>query len=303
MKDRLRTVLQEDKTKDPQVYSALLDLALRDCTPATRRPHKLRFLALSERARAEVMLQENQPELIAQLIQRSIGSTAFRRDIAKTLYELLIPADLKDSLLSQDRVIFVLDDVTANYPWELMIDVDQPLCVRMGMIRQLESSDFEKRPRDTTSHNAYVVGDPLTPSNYPELPGARKEAEQVASLLKSSSQYVVNHSSQRLSALEVLNQLFAQPYRIMHIAGHGYYNEADVGTAGAKAGVVLDGGLFLTAAEIAMMDPIPELVFLNCCYLGQIGGHAYNKMAASISRCASRPEARRASWARPGSPR
>jgi CHAT domain-containing protein len=81
-----------------------------------------------------------------------------------------------------------------------------------------------------------------------------------------------------------LNQLFAQPYRIIHIAGHGYYNEADIETSGAKAGVVLDNGLFLTAAEIAMLDPIPELVFLNCCYLGQIGGTAYNKMAASISR-------------------
>jgi CHAT domain-containing protein len=32
-----------------------------------------------------------------------------------------------------------------------------------------------------------------------------------------------------------------------------------------------------------MLDPIPELVFLSCGYLGQIGGTAYNKMAASIS--------------------
>ena len=282
LKDRLRTMLQEDKAHDPQVWSALLDLAFSDGGPATRRPHKLRFLALSDRARAEVIVQENQPELIAQLIQRSIKQPAFKQDMAKTLFQLLIPPDLKDSLLNQDRVVFILDDVTANYPWELMIDRDQPLCVRMGMIRQLETADYEERTRDTTSRTAYVVGDPLTPSNYPELPGARKEAELVASLLKSS--YRVNHSNQRLSALEVMNQLFAQPYRIIHIAGHGYYNEADVDTAGAKAGVVLDGGLFLTAAEIAMLDPIPELVFLNCCYLGQIGGTAYNKMAASISR-------------------
>ena len=227
-------------------------------------------------------VQETQPELIAQLIQRSITSTAFRRDIAKTLFELLIPLDLKDSLLTQDRVVFVLDEVAANYPWELMIDVDQPLCIRMGMVRQLETADYEERIRDTTSTNVFVVGNPLTPSNFPTLPGAQKEAELVASLLKPH--YAVNHSSQRLGALEVFNQLFAQRYRIIHIAGHGYYNEADTETAGAKAGVVLDNGLFLTAAEIAKLDPIPELVFLNCCYLGQMGGTAYNKMAASISR-------------------
>ncbi|HSL03720.1 MAG TPA: CHAT domain-containing protein [Nitrospiraceae bacterium] len=282
LKNRLRVMLQEDKEKDPEVWNALLELGFRGCEPASRRPSKLRYLALSDRARAEVIVQENQPELVAQLIQRSIKQPAFKQDMAKTLFQLLIPPDLKDSLLNQDRVVFILDDVTANYPWELMIDTDQPLCVRMGMIRQLETADYEERTRDTTSRSAYVVGDPLTPSNYPELHGARKEAELVASLLKSS--YRVNHSNQRLGALEVMNQLFAQPYRIIHIAGHGYYSEADIDTAGAKAGVVLDGGLFLTAAEIAMLDPIPELVFLNCCYLGQIGGMAYNKMAASISR-------------------
>ncbi len=283
LKDRLRSILREDKAQDPQVWSALLDLAFKDSGPLSHRPRKLRFLALSDRARAKVIVQESQSELIAQLIQRSITSTAFRREIAKTLFTLLIPPDLKDSLLNQDRVVFILDDVTANYPWELMIATDQPLCVCMGMIRQLETADYVERVRDTTSTSVYVVGDPLTPSNYPELHGARKEADLVASLLKEY-QYTVNHSSQRLSALEVLNQLFAQPYRIIHIAGHGYYSEADIETSGAKAGVVLDNGLFLTAAEIAMLDPIPELVFLNCCHLGQIGGTAYNKLAASISR-------------------
>jgi CHAT domain-containing protein len=283
LKDRLRAILQEDKTNDPKVWSALLDLAFTDGPSVTRRPHKLRFLALSDRARAEVIVQESQPELIAQLIQRSIASKAFRQDTAKTLFELLIPLDLKDSLLSQDNVVFILDDVTANYPWELMIDTDQPLCVRMGMVRQLETADYDARARDSTSNNVYVVGDPLTPpSSYQELPGARNEAKHVASLLEA--QYKVTYSRSRPGALEVLNELVARPYRMIHIAGHGYYNEADIDTVGAKAGVVLSDGLFLTAAEIAMLDPIPELVFLNCCYLGQTGGTAYNKLAASISR-------------------
>ena len=282
LKDRLHAILQEDKANDPQVWSALLDLAFRDSESAPRRPYKLRFLALSDRARAEVIVQEDQPELIAQLIQRSITSKDLNRDIAKTLFELLIPLDLKDSLLSQDNVVFILDNVTAHYPWELMIDMDQPLCVRMGMIRQLVTVDYDARLRDSTSNNAYVVGAPLTPSSYQDLPGAKREADHVASLLEPH--YNVTSFRQRPGAVEVLNQLVARPYRIIHIAGHGYYNEADIDTVGAKAGVVLSDGLFLTAVEIAMLDPIPELVFLNCCSLGQIGGTAYNKMAASISR-------------------
>jgi len=287
LKDRLRVSLQDDKSTDPKMLQALLDLAFRDGEALQRPSHKLRFLALSDRARAEATLQETQSELIEQLIRGSITSTAYRADLARTLFKLLVPLDLKDSLLNQDNIVLVLDEVTANYPWELMIDMDQPLCSRMGMVRQLETLDYEEQIRDTVSSHAYVVGDPLTPPNYSELPGARREADLVASLLKTD--YTVNHSSQRLGGIDVLNQLFAQSYKVIHIAGHGYYNESESETVGAKAGVVLESGLFLTAAEIAKLDPIPELVFLNCCYLGQIDRAApnrldANKLAASISR-------------------
>lgn len=286
LRDRLRTVLQDDQSNDPKVYRALLDLALRDCEPTAPRPHKLRFLALSDRARAEAMLQENQSDLIEQLIQRSITTQTFRQDIAKTLFELLIPLDLKESLRSLENVVFILDHVTANYPWELISDAEQsperkqPLCVRMGMIRQLQTVGYDNHPRDTTSRSALVVGNPQTPLNYRDLPGAKAEAKRVAELLEQAD-YRTEYTPTRLRAEEVLNQLLAQPYRIIHIAGHGYYHEGDAETTGAKSGVVLSGGIFLTAAEIAQLDPIPELVFLNCCYLGQIDRTAPNTLAAN----------------------
>ncbi len=286
LRDRLRTVLQDDQSHDPKVYRALLDLALRDCDLTAPRPHKLRFLALSDRARAEATLQDNQSDLIEQLIQRSITTQIFHQDIAKTLFELLIPLDLKESLRSLENVVFILDNVTANYPWELISDADQsyeqtrPLCVRMGMIRQLQTVGYDNHARDTTSRNALVVGNPQTPLNYRDLPNAKAEAQRVAALLEQAD-YRTEYTSTRLRAEEVLNQLFAQPYRIIHIAGHGYYHEGDAETTGTKSGVVLSGGIFLTAAEIAQLDPIPELVFLNCCYLGQIDRNAPNTLAAN----------------------
>lgn len=282
LRDRLRTLLQDEQNKDPQVYSALLDLALTSRDLTVHHPQKLRFLALSDRARAEVTVQDNQPELIAQLIQRSITTQTFNQDIAKTLFELLIPLDLKESLRSLENVALVLDEVTANYPWELMIDTDEPLCVRAGVIRQLQTVDSDTRARDSIMRHAFVVGNPLTPSQYPDLAGAMEEATHVADMLEKAN-YRAEYSRTRLGASEIFKQLFARAYRVIHIAGHGYYREAEIGHVEAKAGVVLSDGLFLTAAEIATMDPIPELVFLNCCHLGQMGGTAYNKMAASIS--------------------
>jgi hypothetical protein len=249
----------------------------------------LAYLYRSESTRVtqidEFRLDADQRRFIDALLynaQISIVPGVFR-----VLFKFLIPNHLKELLAQASRLCLVVDEYTARYPWELLSDPSQDpaapsFAVRSELIRRLvRCTAYEERVRDTTSTNVYVVGDPLTPPNYPELHGARKEADLVASLLKPH--YTVNHSSQRLGALEVMNQLFAQPYRIIHIAGHGYYSEPDIETIGAKAGVVLDGGLFLTAVEIAMLDPIPELVFLSCGYLGQIGGTAYNKMAASIS--------------------
>ena len=56
--------------------------------------------------------------------------------------------------------------------------------------------------------------------------------------------------------------------------------------------MVLDNGVFLTAVEIGQMQQVPELVFLNCCFIGQAGrqqpslvtGIEFNRLAASVSR-------------------
>jgi hypothetical protein len=52
-----------------------------------------------------------------------------------------------------------------------------------------------------------------------------------------------------------------------------------------RSGVLLSDGLLITAAEIESMEIVPELVFLNCCHLGQVdNGRSGNKLAASIAR-------------------
>ena len=37
---------------------------------------------------------------------------------------------------------------------------------------------------------------------------------------------------------------------------------------------MLDNGVFLTAVEVGQMQQVPELVFLNCCHIGQTGPEA-----------------------------
>jgi hypothetical protein len=64
-------------------------------------------------------------------------------------------------------------------------------------------------------------------------------------------------------ARQVLNAMFDRnrTWRIIHIAGHG-----EPATDTNQGGVVLSDG-FLSATEIGAMRKVPELVFVNCCYL------------------------------------
>jgi tetratricopeptide (TPR) repeat protein len=58
----------------------------------------------------------------------------------------------------------------------------------------------------------------------------------------------------------------ARPWRMIHIAGHGE-PPLTTGKHSDPRGVVLSGESFLGPREISALRVIPELVFVNCCYL------------------------------------
>ena len=272
---------------DPALWRALAGIPLTDAEAPPN--DRLRFVSLSDRARAEVIMDQHQPELIERLIKSSITDTSYKPDDARALFELMVPNDLKDGLGQLSNVVFVLDGETSAYPWELMTDGgDRPLCTRLRIVRQLQSATFRPHIRVTTSRAAYVVGDPKVSPPFQQLAGARAEAQVVNEKLASRFEPVLVPAG--ATALQVLGGLFARPYRIVHLAGHGDFREKK-GDLRERSGMVLDNGAFLTAAEVRKMVQVPELVFLNCCFIGQVGPEAgaeeptaYNRLAASISR-------------------
>ena len=79
------------------------------------------------------------------------------------------------------------------------------------------------------------------------------------------------------NARTVINALMQRDWRIVHIAAHGEPPEL-IGPAPVKPGdppqqignprgVVLSNEVYLGPREINSMRTIPELVFVNCCYL------------------------------------
>jgi CHAT domain-containing protein len=269
-------------------------------TPAALRyADRLDYLYLGQRARAEATVQQRQPGLVESMVQRQLMTLTYDPDFSRTLFQLLLPHGFKETARQVQQMVFVLDGYTANLPWELMLADERPLATRTAMVRQLSSTRYRSRVSQTPVRRAYVVGNPSTAgcskafaatqaeglSALDDLPAAEREAQAVAtSLLRQG--FEVEHSiGADQSATVVINRLYRQPYRIVHIAGHGVVDEP--GTDGqTRTGVVLSDGLLITAAEIDAMENVPDLVFLNCCHLARVDAEpvAYNKLASSIAR-------------------
>jgi len=129
--------------------------------------------------------------------------------------------------------------------------------------------------------------DPLDPAAFalPELPGAEAEAEAVAEALSGMNYRVTHAVGSDLTASSVLALLYRQPYSILHVSAHSVFDLRH--RDGRRlSGLVLSDGVLITAAEVAAMEVVPELVYLSCCHAGTVGSAALNdcnKLASSVA--------------------
>ena len=257
----------------------------------------LRFSAITRRARNEVRLLTTQRALVDGFIRQAIQTTQYEEELARTLFELLLPNEFKEASLDEDNIVLMVDEDSAAYPWELLEDPlenggggREPFSCRHGVLRQLESLEYRDNVQPSTSMEALVVGDPVSP--FVELKGAQAEASTVARTLDVSGHFRVNHLD-RPTGTQVLSALFDRPYRVVHLAGHGVYQYASSAASQERvSGMVIGDDMFLTPREIGQMRRVPEFVFINCCHLGRIEVAApaplnarndYNRLAANLA--------------------
>ena len=257
----------------------------------------LRFISSTDRARAEVTHATGQLRLAESFVQQASGSPTSNTEVANTLFEMLLPNRLKELAPQQSDLILLVDAASARYPWELIEDrwsqSAQPPSVRAGLVRQLKTPEFRGNPAYATEPTAYVVGNPDLDGweLFPELPGARAEAQKVAALLAGRG-YQVRDCIDG-PADDVMAGLHRDAWRILHLAGHGEHDfELEEPTADGKgtvmrkvSGMVIGKETFLTPGDVEQMRCVPELVFINCCHLGKTQTtrpRKYGLLAANI---------------------
>lgn len=243
----------------------------------------------TKRARSEVRAQSTQVPLIRNLVSTASNSANDDPQIGRTLFSLLVPVDLEAFMGSSGATVLELDRGTAAIPWELLDSRipgsgdDRPWAIRTKLLRKLRTDGASAPVHDASAEDSVlVIGDPSCDrKRYPRLFGARREAAAVAeSLGKALSTDGGERSSPRVTTLispqdslgeepdtkAVMNAVMERPWRIIHIAGHGE-PPLTTGSRVDPRGVVLSDQTFLGPREIGALRVIPELVFVNCCYL------------------------------------
>ncbi len=253
----------------------------------------LRFIATTDRARAEETLATGQLRLADSFIRQASQSPGANPEVAKTLFEMLLPNRLKELAPRQADLVLLVDAASARYPWELLEDrwshTGRPPAVAAGLVRQLKTTTFRAQPAHATQPTALVVGNPDLAGwdKFPDLPGARQEAQNVAALLNAHGYRALDCIDERADT--ILSCLHKDAWRILHLAGHGEfefplegdgavegaYEQAEQASAKRKkcvSGMVIGRNTFLTPGDVEQMRWVPELVFINCCHLGKVQG-------------------------------
>jgi len=226
----------------------------------------LEFKSTTNGAREEVQYLFTSMNLLEGIIKSVSTDNQWDTCRAKTIFEMLIPNDFKAQLRRHGNIIWVLDSYAAEYPWELLHDGDRgtkPVCVSAGMIRQLSTPYYRRAIKVIKEKRALVVADPILNGFIGQLPGARREGEAVKKVLQERNIEVFD--AIHTDHTEILKKMFCQDYKIIHLAGHGVFNEDE----SKGSGMVIGKNMFLSTREIQQMNTVPELVFVNCCHLGK----------------------------------
>lgn len=263
-------------------------------------PRELTYIGLTRRAQADHFSVKVDTEGLRRLVGKAVSESRSDSQINNTLYELLLPNPAKLGIEELDNLHLLVDESTAWIPWEVLAGHDrlgvlQPLALRTGLLRQLKPTYAEQRLRmpPPIGKQALVIGDPPAGERFPRLDGAQREARRVAEILRTDAEGAGYEVTSRIYGLdaesseadEIRNDFFARPYRIIHIAAHGVFDEGSVSEL--AVGVVIGEDDRLSALDFQQRSTVPDLVFLNCCHIGRIDDASSEKVRGRFSDLAA----------------
>lgn len=207
-------------------------------------------------------------QLVLRALARSDGGLRTVRKQGSRLAGLLLPENVRAGLARHARrpLAVVHDREASRVPWEcLVVDGEFPALLA-GLSRRYAGDGL-------SAARAEAVGEarrplPVLVATDPtgDLPGATLERDVLQLLLRepqASAQWLAGAAVTRQAVLAALR---SGDFAALHFAGHAYFDAARP----ERSGLVCARGELLRGSDLAGIERLPALVFLNACEAARV---------------------------------
>ncbi len=196
-------------------------------------------------------------------------------ELGGTLLDLIVPHYIQSDLRSAGLFLEMgMDETLLSYPWELMHDGDDFLCLKHAMARFINGSQFI--PMNTSRYADWKAeGGPLSvllislsksikhgDFVYERLDAAAEESSAIITTLTDLGVDVTLLADENATLSKVRGELGSGRHQIIHFCGHASFNDANP----PLSSLVLFDQAMTTGAVVRFISKNrPVLCFVNAC--------------------------------------
>lgn len=197
--------------------------------------------------------------------------------LGQMLLTLIIPRHVQPDLIKGGLFLeFGMDEALLKYPWELMHDGENFLCLKHPVGRFVNGSSVIPGQQDPVSRmgsqveklSVLVISvpnpQPRDNTVYENLPGAEAETQAICEVLGGQNDGIDMYTLPGKDATynNVFRALNERPYDIVHYNGHAVFNEKKPHQSGL---VLYDRNMTTGAVNKFFQKTPPLLCFVNAC--------------------------------------
>ncbi|MCB1901841.1 CHAT domain-containing protein [Cognatazoarcus halotolerans] len=211
-------------------------------------------------------------EILGQLIHPRDTETVMK--LGELLYQLVVPKPIRQVMESARALLLQLDPEADKIPWEFLKPKGNalPFGLSKGVIRQFRDTDQKMGHSASRDEQECLVFVGAMDAPFIDLPGARKEADEVATLIQQAGFGVRRVSD--VGPLEAVLAISLTSWCIVHLVGHGvdhWSPEVSLQTDGESSlqltGLMIGEGVALSIHEVMAADMAPELLSVGAMQL------------------------------------
>jgi CHAT domain-containing protein len=236
------------------------DLRLNEALDAVRQQNRV--------TRAAKYIVDNTPESD----NLSPGSVAEHlRRVGDELYDF-VPLGMVRTELRQPKFFLEIgtSDDLVGYPWELIHDRDEFLCLKHCMARYVNTTPtFPRDPAlsldvSFSKIRVLVISVPHprdTKELYPTLSAAQAETKELMDLMAQLPNVEMGLLANENANLHNVREAIRDKYQIIHFCGHANFDSKDA----SNSNIVLNNGELPAKNLVGLVNPSVVLSFINAC--------------------------------------